>query len=196
MSKCQPLRLKNKKGFTLLEILVAISLSFLLLEALYGVYITSYKSYTNSIAEAELNQNARIAMERITRDLRQTPEIVTVLPPNDTDPLNPSPSEIQFQDGHNTAKIQYIRYYLVNNDLNRQVIHYYFATDVNTWVKWNALDQYGNPPKESIDEDTVRADKISSVQFYGTDLVNITIVAANQKNSYTYQTQTLGRNIQ
>ena len=74
--------------------------------------------------------------------------------------------------------------------------HYYFSSDPNTWVAWNAKDQYGNPPQESIDEDTVRADKITSVKFYGINIINIEIVVSDQNGSYTYQTQILGRNVQ
>jgi len=196
MFRCQLLKPSSKKGFTLIEIIVAIALSFILLGALYSVYLTSYRSYRNNVARAELNQNARIAMERITRDLRQTQEITTDLPPTNTDQLNPPSTEIQFQDGHNTAKIQYIRYYFLNGNLRRQVIHYFFTSDINSWVKWNALDQFNNSPQTSIDEDTVRADKVTSIQFYGVDYVNIIITVSDQNGIYTYETQTLGRNIQ
>lgn len=194
--KCQQLKPRDKRGFTLLEILVAISLSSMLLGALYGVYITSYRTYKRSVAKAELNQNARIAMERITRDLRQTERIVTALPPDDTDALNPPPSEIEFQDGHNTAKIQYIKYFLSSTNLQRQVIHYYFTSDPNTWVTWDAQDQYGNAPSASIDEDTTRADKITSIKFYGVKLITVELVASDENGSYTYKTEVLGRNIQ
>jgi prepilin-type N-terminal cleavage/methylation domain-containing protein len=197
MSKCPQLKPKSrpKKGFTLLEILVAISLSTLLLGALYGVYITSYKSYKNSIGKAELNQNARIAMERITRDFRQTPDIVTVLPPSDTDLLNPPSSEIQFQDGHDTANIKYIRYYLSNNELRREVSHYSLSSDAETWVAWNVFDQYGDH-SQTIEPYTIKADKVTSIKFYGTNPINIEIVVSGQNGSYTYKTQTLGRNVQ
>lgn len=194
--KWQKLKLKGK-GFTLMEILVAISLSLLLLGSLYGVYITSYKSYRNTIGKAELNQNARISLERISRDLRQGERITTPLPPDDSDPIgNPAPDNIQFQDGHDVSKIRYIKYALSSGNLTRQVIHYYFASDPTIWVAWNAQDQYGNPPSESIDENTVRADKITSIKFYGIKVITIEIVASDSSGSYTYRTQALGRNIQ
>jgi hypothetical protein len=168
----------------------------MLLTALYGVYITSYKSYQRSVNRAELNQNARISLERITRDLRQTNLITTTLPPTDTDPLNPAPSNIQFQDGHNNDKIRYIEYTLTDGQLYRKVKHYYFSTDPQTYVAYNALDQFGNHATESIDENVVKADKVQSLQFFGTGIINIKIVVNNSDGSLTYQTQVLGRNAQ
>lgn len=196
MFKCRLLKVGVKSGFTLLEIIVGISLSLLLFGSLYGIYITSHQSYRRSVNKAELNQNARISLERITRDLRQTEKIVTSLPPDDTDPLNPPPSAIHFQDGHNTTQIQYIKYLLDSNNLKKQVIHYYFTSDPTTWVTWNAQDQYGNPPEESIDEDVIKADKITSLKFYGEKLITIELVAADSESSYSFKTEVLGRNIQ
>lgn len=204
MFKCRQLKPEGEKacpeyyrrGFTLMEILVAISLSLLLLGSLYGVYITSYKSYRSSIGKAELNQNARISLERISRDLRQGERITTPLPPDNTDPMNPPSSEIQFQDGHDVSKIRYIKYALSSGNLTRQVIHYYFTSDPTIWVTWNAQDQFGNQPSSSIDEDTVRADKITSIKFYGIKVITIEIVASDTYGSYTYRTEALGRNIQ
>lgn len=189
------------KGFTLIEVIIAVSLSVILLGALYAVYITSYQSYRRSVAKAEINQNARIALERITRDLRQTERITTTLPIDDTDPLNPAPSTIMFQDGHVTDKIQYIEYSLTVNELHRKLIHYCFSStpetcDIVDWVAWNAQDQYGNPPNESIDEDAVKADKISVLKFYGNKLITIDVTATHNDQSVNYQTKTLGRNIQ
>ncbi len=196
-----PLKLIVRKGFTLLEMVVTISLSVLLIGSLYGVYVTSYKSYRRSINKAELNQNDRIALERISRDLRQTERIVTSLPPDDTDELNPPSQVIQFQDGHDTVPIQYIKYQLLGNELRRQVIHYCFSSTPETcppsdWVAWNTQDQYGTLPSESIDKNDVKADKVTSIKFYGIKLITIEIVASDADSSYTYKTQTLGRNIQ
>ncbi|OGD57136.1 hypothetical protein A2V71_01730 [Candidatus Berkelbacteria bacterium RBG_13_40_8] len=197
------LKAKLKRAFTLLEMVVTISLSLLLIGSLYSVYLTSYKSYRRSVNKAELNQNARIALERISRDLRQTERITTSLPPDDTDDMNPAPSAIQFQDGHDTENIQYIKYLLSGNELRRQIIYYCFSATPETcppadWVAWNAQDQYGDPPSEWIDpnKNVIKADKISSIKFYGIKLITTEIVAEDADSSYTYKTQILGRNIQ
>ena len=199
----RPQTSKLLRGFTLVEIVVTISLSVLLIGSLYGVYLTSYKSYRRSINKAELNQNARITLERISRDLRQTERITTSLPPDDTDDMNPAPSTIQFQDGHDTTKVQYIKYLLSGNELRRQLIHYCFSSTPETcpetdWVAWNTQDQYGNTPSEWIDpaNNVVKADKISSIKFYGIKIITTEVKVKDGNSSYTYKTKTLGRNIQ
>lgn len=184
-----------KKGLSLMEIIVAVSLSVIIIITLYTVYNSSYQVYRNNSSKAELNQNARIALERISRDLRQTYDIVTVLPPTNTDPLNPPPSTLEFIDGHNTTKTQYVKYVFANGQLRRQVVHYYFSSDVADWVSAGAKDQYNNPPLSSIDEDTIKADKVTSLEFFGTDVINIIITTEDKGQNQTYQTQVLGRNI-
>lgn len=196
MSKWQPFKQKGRsKGVTLIELIVALSLSVIIITSLYYVFNTSFQSYKLNSSKAEINQNARIALERITRDLRQTSTITTVLPPTDTDQLNPPPDNIQFQNGHDQSKIEYIKYYLSNNELHRQEFHYYFSTDTNQWVAYNAKDQYNNPPLVSTPVDTVKADKVTSLKFFGTSMVNIVLTTAAKGQTQVYETQVLGRNI-
>lgn len=184
--KCLPLK-TNAKGFTLMEILVAISLSLLVIGSLYGIYITSYKSYRKSINKADLNQNVRIALERISRDLRQTNAIITNLPP----------SEIKFQDGHDTSQIRYINYYRDNdNNLYQRISHYSFPIDPFTYVRWNEVDSNNKLPVEKEDSNQIKAEKITSLSFEGSQIITINITAADSENTYSAQTQVLGRNIQ
>lgn len=196
MSRWQRLRPKNRLGVTLIEMLVAISLSVIIITALYYVFTTSHKSYIQNSAKAEINQNARIAQERISRDLRQATRIVTTLPLDDTDPLNPAPSTIMFQDGHDAAQIQYIEYSFSDGQLHRKVIHYYFTSDPSTWTTWDAQDQEGSPAHESIDEDVIKANKLTSLKFYGNKVITVELVSSENEQNQTYLTQVLGRNIQ
>lgn len=185
-----------KKSFTLIEVLVAIVASTLVLIALYSVYVVNSKSYRKSVNQQELAQNARISLERMSRDIRQADRIVTALPLTADDPLNPPPSYIQFQDGHETTKIQYIKYYLTDHSLKRQLIHYYFSSDPTTWVAWNAEDQFGAPPTESIDEDFTKADKVSLLKFYGNKVIEVEIQVTDEVNTFDFRTKVWGRNIQ
>lgn len=190
--------MKKRLGFTLVEILVAMVAGTLILITLYSVYVVNSQSYRRSINQQELAQNARISLERMSRDIRQADRIVTPLPPTATDPLNPPPSYIQFQDGHETTKIQYIKYYLTDHNLKRQMIHYSFSSDPNTWVAWNVQDQYGNLPDEIIDPalDAVKADKISALKFYGQKIIEMELQVANTENTFNFRTKVWGRNIQ
>ena len=56
----------------------------------------------------------------MAREIRQANDIVTVLPVDDSDP-DLVTHELQFEDGHNTNQIQYIRYYLNGTDLMPEV---------------------------------------------------------------------------
>lgn len=186
----------KRKGLVLTELLTAISISVILISALYAIYLTSYRSYQRSVNRSELDQNARISLERISRDLRQTERIITILPPTNTDPLNPASNVIKFVDGHNIDKIQYIEYKLENNNLIREISHYYFSSDPDIWVQLDATDSYGNPPVESIDESAIKADKVQNLEFYGSNIIVININVSSDNASLTYKTKTLGRNVQ
>ena len=190
--KCLLLK-TNSKGFTLMEILVAISLSLLVIGSLYGIYISSYKSYRKSINKADLNQNVRIVLERISRDLRQTNNVITTLPSG----------EIKFQDGHDISKIRYINYYRdTDNNLHQKISHYYFPVDPSIYVRWNEVEVDGNgQPQLPLEEtepgdDVIKAEKITSLSFEGDQLITINITAADSENTYSARTEVLGRNIQ
>lgn len=183
------------RGFTLIEILVAMAISLVILIGLYGTYILTSKTHRQSTNQEELAQNGRIALERISRDLRQTSKITTTMPIVETDLLNPPSTNIQFQDGHYTTKIRYLKYYLSGSDLRRQVIHYSFSAAPTVWVEASTLDQYNNPPTETIDEDLVKADKISQLKFWGTNVVNVQLTTLNNENSFVFNTTIFGRNI-
>lgn len=177
-----------KKGFTLIEILVAMATGTLLLITLYSVYVVNSKSYRQSVNQQELAQNGRIALERISRDIRQTYEIKDTLPPTDTDLMNPPLSHIQFQDGHETAKIQYIEYSLDGTNLRRQVFHYTLS---GNWVTWDTPGAVKSAPTK----DEIKADKILSLKFYGNKIVNIDLKVSNSVDTFSFKTAVWGRNI-
>jgi prepilin-type N-terminal cleavage/methylation domain-containing protein len=60
----------SRKGFTLIELLVAMVLSFILIGAIYGTFTSQQKSYTVQDQVAETQQNARMAMNILMRDIR------------------------------------------------------------------------------------------------------------------------------
>ncbi len=188
--------IKRKKAFTLIEILMAVFLGSIIITAAYSVYLISYKSYKKNSANAELTQNARIALERISRDIRQAMDIVTDLP---EDPSEGAPSqELKFQDGHDytsTGQIQYVTYSLSGTDLYRKVSHYYFPAYPDEWVFWSTTDEDENPPEESTGPDQIKAQNISSLQFWGDQTITMRIEVSDDESTFTFETKTLGRNI-
>ena len=60
----------NRKGFTLIELLVAMVRSFIIIGAVYGTFTSQQKTYTVQDQVAEAQQNARMAMNILMRDIR------------------------------------------------------------------------------------------------------------------------------
>jgi prepilin-type N-terminal cleavage/methylation domain-containing protein len=60
----------NQKGFTLIELMVALVLSFILVGAIYRTFTSQQKAYTIQDQIAETQQNARMAMNILLRDIR------------------------------------------------------------------------------------------------------------------------------
>lgn len=206
---------KNKKGFTLVEILTVVFLGTLIILAAYSVYIISYKAYKRNSASSEVTQNGRIALERMSREIRQTVDIITDLPADPSE--GTPPAEIKFQDGHNfwpvatatpatptptpsstavQGQIQYLTYYLSGTDLHRKVSHYYFAAYPDDWVLWSTQDNEGNSPLEQVDLDQIKAQQITSLQFWGDKTITVRLTASDGTISYPFETKCLGRNIQ
>ena len=65
-----PENLFCRKGFTLLEVLLSITIFSLLLSALFTFYGGALQGWSRDSAAMDLQQNARIAVYEITRELR------------------------------------------------------------------------------------------------------------------------------
>lgn len=62
--------LNNRKGFTLVELLVTLAISGVVMAGVYSVFYTQQKSYTTQEQVSEMQQNLRAAMLMISRDAR------------------------------------------------------------------------------------------------------------------------------
>ncbi len=62
--------IKEKNGLTLVELLIALVLSSILIGALYRVFISQHKTYVIQDNVADLQQNVRIAIGQMTREIR------------------------------------------------------------------------------------------------------------------------------
>ena len=61
---------KNEPGFTLIEIMIALAIAGILLVSIYNLYISQSRTYTVQEQVSEMQQNARIAMNMISTDIR------------------------------------------------------------------------------------------------------------------------------
>lgn len=185
--------LKQKKAFTLVEILTVVFLGSLIIMASYSVYLMSYKSYKKQSASAELTQNARIALERMSRDIRQSSDVVTDL---QIDQENSS-SEIEFQNGHTTTPIQYIDYKLVGTDLHYMPVHYafHFEDTSDLWVKHDELINGLNPLRIPGNPE-IKAQNITVLKFWETmPAIHINLTVSDNTTSYQFETTSYGRNL-
>jgi prepilin-type N-terminal cleavage/methylation domain-containing protein len=67
---CKPISISSRRGFTIVELMVALVLSFILVGAIYRTFTSQQKAYTVQDQIAEAQQNARMAMNILVRDIR------------------------------------------------------------------------------------------------------------------------------
>lgn len=182
-------------GFTLPEIIVSLTIFIVVILLTGSIYSLSQKSYKKSSDSAELTQNNRVYLDRLSRELRQSVNIITTLPPTDDNPLNPPADQIIFQDGHDLSQITYIRYYLNGADLMRERQAYYFDTDPATYVAYNSLDQTGQPAIFKRLENRIIGEYFNQLKFWGANgLVNIYLKLIKNTNSFEIKTSAFSRN--
>jgi prepilin-type N-terminal cleavage/methylation domain-containing protein len=61
----------DNRGFTLMETMVALTIFAIVVTAVLTVYVQGYASYHANNQKIEVQENLRIALNRISRDLRQ-----------------------------------------------------------------------------------------------------------------------------
>ncbi|HJQ28550.1 MAG TPA: hypothetical protein VJ827_04375 [Rubrobacter sp.] len=124
---------KKEEGFTLGEVLVASTMMFAVLFALYAIFDVSVRAFGYGGDRLEAVRNARLAMSKMEREIRAAhPYDLTSDPPkrhlfldpaNPTRPAVPTPTRIVFGneaggDGR-IGSSEVISYYLSGNDLKR-----------------------------------------------------------------------------
>jgi type II secretory pathway component PulJ len=124
---------KEEEGFTLVEVLVASTMMFAVLFALYAVFDVSVRAFGYGGDRLEAVGNARLAMGKMEREIRAAhPYDLTSDPPkrflflnpaNPTQPAVPAPTRIVFAneaggDGRIGAS-EVIGYYLSGHELKR-----------------------------------------------------------------------------
>lgn len=181
-------------GFSLTELLVAVMVSSILVAATVSIYSLVKKSMSLDQGKADISQNARITLDRLSRELRQTPQVVTALPQNPADTSVAQPGEIEFEDGH-TNDLSYRRYFLNGTTLQLQVKEYYFAAAPSVRVRWNELDGSGHTPLSAVVSTQDIAEYVSSLAFYGSEVIQMVITTTDGGiQTFKLQSSVQGRN--
>jgi prepilin-type N-terminal cleavage/methylation domain-containing protein len=68
----RPVPFRDQDGFTLVELMVAMSIFLLILVGIFQVFDPSRNAYQVSERKLDVQQNARVAMDRMARQIRMT----------------------------------------------------------------------------------------------------------------------------
>jgi len=182
------------KGFTLVEVLIVLVILVLVTGVIYAGYVLSQRAYIQGEISAELTQNARVVLERMTREIRQAREVVTDLPSSAEEALN----HIEFEDGHGSDRYYYIRYFQADNELKREMVAYYFSGDDTVFVPRNAIP----PPGESLEEALIEEARtigefVKELKVWSpeTKIINIFINLEKGGKELDFSTSVSGRNL-
>ena len=95
---------KRKTGFTMIELLVALSIGSILIAAAYRTFAAQHKVYHVQNEVMEMQQGVRVAMDILVRDIRMAGFNSSVALSN---PITINPVEEGIRDGTDSIAVQY-----------------------------------------------------------------------------------------
>ncbi len=182
---------------------MVIAIFLLIAVVIFDVYVSSQGVYKKGENQAELLQNGRIIIERMTREIRQAEEMVSALPQTFDNPDSPPLSEIEFQDGHTTSTdYYYIRYYIPEGteEIYRQYRVYCFD-DCQSCVDYFRWDENKIEGEEIIPvqvcnlEEKIIGEYLTDLKIWGDSLVNISLILKKSNQEIELKTSIFGRNL-
>lgn len=190
------LEFKNNRGFTLVELLVSIAILFVVTSAVYLGFYLSQKSYHESERVAEVTQNGRVILERITRELHQAREIATELLEEEPEGQVVPVEGIIFEDGHIEDPYNYIHYFEEEEKIKREVISYYFSENPGVCVPWDSEPPLG----QTLEIETLKSAKIigeylTGLKFWGSKVINVYLILEKDNKKIEFKTKIFGRNL-
>ncbi len=181
------------KSFTLIETLIIVTVFALAVGIIYGSHILSQKAYSEGETSAELIQNGRVILERMSREIRQAREIVTEL----SEEEDAATSTIIFEDGHIDEDYHYVRYWWDDNRIKREVVGYYFSDDPEEiLVAWDSVFPPGQTLETKILEPpAVIGEYANDLKIWGSEVVHLKLILGKRDKSINLATSIFGRNL-
>lgn len=110
----------NSSGFTLVELLVAVSLLSMVLAAGYYLLTFSYQSYRHTVAQYEAEREARLVMLSMEKDIRKAKEtLISGIVHNGAEVKDSGMQLDVYTDIDEDNVMELVQYKLVNNELKR-----------------------------------------------------------------------------
>lgn len=183
----------ENKGFALMELLVTIVILVLISAAIYASFSLSQRAYRESEISAEVTQNGRVIMERMTRDIRQARNITGNLPEEESS----AAEEIIFEDGHTSEQYHYVRYFKINAIIKREVSGYYFSGDpMETLVPYNSLPPSGQSLlTKTLEQARTIGECVSILRIWKSEVINVDLGLTKNNKALYLETKILGRNL-
>jgi len=186
-----------QKGFTLTEMIVAITIFVLIVVAVSSAHVLSHRAYREGERAAEITQNGRVILERMTREIRQAREMVTELSNDETG----ATSTIEFEDGHDTSYVHYIRYFgdEVDKTIKREVIAYYFSGEfpsTSTYMTWDATPPVGETlATATLEGPDIIGEYVQDLKLWGSPLINLSLILKKDEKTIDLKTKIFSRNL-
>ena len=113
----------NKRGITLIELLIAFVMCAIVIGGIYRVYIAQTRAYTVQDQVVEVQQNIRSAMEILLRDLRMagydSDSLTSKI--SITNPIIPADHSVTVNYEYDDTHRYEVTYSLINGSLTRQL---------------------------------------------------------------------------
>jgi prepilin-type N-terminal cleavage/methylation domain-containing protein len=124
--------MKNKKGLTLIELLIAISLLAVIMSAISAIFAVSLKNYQVSIAQNNLQKDLNIVLDDISRNVKEAVELPLSYTTASNETFNRSENTLILAipaigdqqrflyDENGAMKKDYIVYQIIDNRLHKK----------------------------------------------------------------------------
>jgi len=178
-------------GFTLSEMLIVVTIFVLIILTVYSAYFLSQRGYQKGEQVAEITQNGRVILERISREIRQAKEIITEL----SDDGSEISSIIEFEDGHITTRYYYICYYQEGSEVKRKVKRYYFPSDPSTFLSWDTTSPVETLTTITTEGPVIIGEYVTNLEFWGSRIISISLTLEKKNKSIELETKIFGRNL-
>lgn len=208
------------KGFTLTEMIIVVTIFVLIVVAVFSAQALSQRTFREGERAAEIIQNGRVILERMTREIRQATELVTELADEETG----ATSTIEFEDGHTPvppryqglgSKYYYIYYSIApdTKELKRQYRVYCFdncdfancqpqsdtCTDVcpdTGYHRWNTTRETApTSTHPCVLEERTIGEYLAGLGFWGWTVINVSTTLEKENKIINLRTRVFGRNL-